>query len=98
MKILAIGKPKEALLSLPPDKRKELMEASLETNKKMRSEGKVIASYSSPTSGYVFVILNYNTAEEWMRDLMSSPILNYYEQETYPVVEFDDAMKMAGFA
>jgi hypothetical protein len=96
MKILAIGKPKESLLSLPPDKQKELMEASLETNKKMRSEGKVIANYISPTSGYAFTILNYDTAEEWMKDIMSSPILNYYDQETYPVVDFDDAMKIAG--
>jgi hypothetical protein len=96
MKILAIGKPKESLLSLPPDKQKELMEASLETNKKMRGEGKVVANYISPTSGYVFTILDYNTTEEWMKDIMSSPILNYYDQETYPVVDFDDAMKIYG--
>jgi hypothetical protein len=96
MKILSIGKPKESLLSLPPDKQKELMEATLETNKKMRGEGKVIANYISPTSGHVFTILNYDTAEEWMKDIMSSPILNYYDQETYPVVDFDDAMKIAG--
>jgi hypothetical protein len=96
MKILSIGKPKESLLSLPPDKQKELMEASLETNKKMRGEGKVVANYISPTSGYVFTILNYDTAEEWMKDIMSSPILSYYDQETHPVVDFDDAMKIAG--
>jgi hypothetical protein len=98
MKILSIGKPKESLLSLPPEKRKELTEASRKTNKKMRSEGKVIASYYAPTSGYIFVILNYDTTEEWMKDLMSSPVLNYYDQETFPVVEFDDAMKIAGFS
>ena len=96
MKILSIGKPKESLLSLPPDKQKELTEASLKTNKKMRGEGKVIANYISPTSGYVFTILDYDTTEEWMKDIMSSPILNYYDQETHPVVDFDDAMKIAG--
>ena len=96
MKILAIGKPKESLVSLPPDKRKELLEASLETNKKMKGEGKVIAGYICPTSGYVFSGFEYDTTEEWMKDIMSSPILNYYDQETYPVVDFDDAMKMAG--
>jgi len=98
MKVMAIAKPKESLLSLPPDKMKELMETTLETNKKMRGEGKVVAGYISPTSGYVFVILDYNDAEEWMKDKMSSPILNFYDQETYPVVDWDNAMKIAGFS
>jgi hypothetical protein len=96
MKVLAIGKPKEALLSLSPDKRKELTEASLEINKKMKGEGKVVANYISPTSGYVFTILDYDTTEEWLKDIMSSPILDYYDQETHPVVDFDDAVKIAG--
>ena len=96
MKILSIGKPKESLLSVPPEKRRELMEASLETNKKMRDEGNLISAYVSPGSGYIFVILNYDTAEEWMKDIAASPVLNYYDQETYPIVEFDDAMKIAG--
>jgi hypothetical protein len=96
MKILSIGKPKESRLSLTPDKVKELMEASLETMKKMRGEGKIVADYICPTSEYVFTILEYDTAEEWMKDIMSSPILNYYDQETYPVVDFEDAMKIAG--
>ena len=96
MKILAIGKPKEALLSLPPDKRKELTEATIKTNKKWKDEGKIIATYISPGAGYVFALLNYDTAEEWMKDLVSNPLLSYYEQEIYPVVDFDDAMKIAG--
>ena len=96
MKILSIGKPKESLLSLPPDKRRELLEASLETNKKMKGEGKVVANYISPTSGYVFSVFEYDTAEGWMKDIMASPILDYYDQETHPVVDFDDALKIYG--
>jgi hypothetical protein len=96
MKILAIGKQKESILSLPPDKQKELMDATIKTNKKWKDEGKVIATYVSPGSGYVFAILNYETSEEWMKDLMSNPLFNYFEQETYPVVDFDDAMKIYG--
>lgn len=96
MKILTIGKQKQSFLSLPPDKQKELMAASLETTKKIKSEGKVIATYISPGASRIFAILNYDTTEEWMKDLMASPILNYYEQETYPIVDFDDAMKITG--
>ena len=96
MKILAIGKQKESLLSLPPDKLKELMEATVKTNKKWKDEGKIVATYISPGSGHVFAILDYDTTEEWMKDLMSNPIFNYYDQETYPVVDFDDAMKIYG--
>lgn len=96
MKILAIGKPKESLLSLPSDKRKELTETTIKTNKKWKDEGKIVATYVSPGSGYVFAILDYDTTEEWMKDLMSNPLLSYYEQETYPVVDFDNAMKIAG--
>jgi muconolactone delta-isomerase len=96
MKILSIGKPKESLLSLPPDKRRELMEATLETNKRLRDEGKIVNGYVSPGSGYIFVILDYDSTEEWMKDLNASPILNYYDQETYPVVGWDDAMKISG--
>jgi muconolactone delta-isomerase len=96
MKILSIGKQKESLLSLPPDKQKELMDATIKTNKKWKDEGKIVATYISPTSGYVFAILDYDTAEEWMKDLMSNPIFNYYEQETHPIVDFDDAMKIYG--
>ena len=96
MKILAIGKPKEAMLSLPPDKLKELRGTTIKTQKKWMDEGKVGATYISPGSGYIFAILNYDSAEEWMKDMMSNPLLNFYDQETYPIVEFDDAMKIAG--
>lgn len=96
MKIMAIGKQKESALSLPPDKLKELTELTVKTNKKWKDEGKIIATYISPGSGHVFAILEYDTAEEWMKDLASNPLLNYYDQETYPIVDFDSAMKIAG--
>jgi hypothetical protein len=96
MKILSIGKPKEAILSIPPDKQKELTKLTQETSKKWRDEGKIVDAYISPTSGYIFVILDYDNAEDWMKDIMSDPILNYYDQETHPVVGWDDALKIYG--
>ena len=96
MKILAIGKRKDSLLSLPPDKQKELMEVTVKTNKKWRDEGKIIATYISPGSGKIFAILNYDTTEEWKKDIISNPALSYYDQEIYPIVEYDDAMKIYG--
>ena len=98
MKILSICKPKEALLSLPPDTQKELLTASVEVNNRLRDEGKVVDAYVSPTAQYIFVILEYDSAEEWMKDLNTMPLLNYYDQETYPVVGWDDAMKISGMA
>jgi muconolactone delta-isomerase len=96
MKILSIGKPKESLLSLPPETAKQLTKAATETSKQLIDKGKILAQYYSPTSQYIFVILDYDTAEEWMKDLMSMPILSYYDQETYPIVDFPDALKALG--
>ena len=98
MKVVAIAKPKkEMLMSLPPDKQQELIKITKEVNKKWKDEKKVIASYISPTSGYTFAILDYDSAEEWMKDLMSNPLFNYYDQEIHPVVDYDSAMKIYGF-
>jgi hypothetical protein len=96
MKILSIGKPKELLFSLPPETRKQFMEAATEQTKQLIDKGKILAQYYSPTSQYIFVILDYDNAEDWMKDLMSSPILSYYDQETYPIVDLSDALKAAG--
>ena len=96
MKILSIGKPKELLFSLPPETQKQLTEAAEESTKQLKDKGKILAQYYSPTSQYVFVILDYNDAEEWMKDLSSNPAMTYYDQDVYPIVDLLDALKAAG--
>ena len=79
MKLLSIGRPKEALLSLSPEKNQQLMKTALEQAKQLKEKGKVLAQYSSPTSGYIFTILEYNNAEEWMKDIQSIEALRYID-------------------
>lgn len=96
MKILSIGKPKELLFSLPPETQKQLTEAAEESTKQLKDKGKILAQYYSPTSQYVFVILDYDNTEDWMKDLMSNQIMTYYDQEIYPIVDLEDALKIVG--
>jgi muconolactone delta-isomerase len=95
MKILSIAKPKDLLFSLPPETRTQMVKGSIEPTKQLKDKGKVIAQYYSPTSQYVFVILDYDDAAEWMKDLTSNPVMTYYDQEIYPIVDLMDALKLA---
>ena len=93
MKMLSIGKPKEALLTLDPETSKKQTLAAKESTKELREKGKILAQYYSPTSRYVFAILDYDSAEEWMKDLTSNQVMNYYDQEVYPIVDLMEAIK-----
>jgi len=98
MKILSIGKPKDVLLSLPPETRAKMVKESMEATEKMKDKGKILAQYYSPTSQYVFVIVDYDDAGEWLKDLADLQTMNYYDQEVYPIVDLLDAIKIAGMA
>jgi hypothetical protein len=62
----------------------------------MIDKGKILAQYYSPTSQYIFVIVDYDSTEEWMKDLASNPVMTYYDQETYPIVDLFEALKISG--
>ena len=96
MKILSIGKPKDLLLTLPQETRAQLTKEAIEPTKKLKDEGKILAHYYSPTSQYVIVIVDYDSTEEWMKDLMANPVMAYYDQEVYPIVDLADAINTAG--
>lgn len=98
MKILSIGKPKDVLLSLPPETRAKMVRESMEATEKMKDKGKILDQYYSPTSQYVFVIVDYDDAGEWLKDLASLQTMNYYDQEVYPIVDLLDAIKIAQMA
>jgi muconolactone delta-isomerase len=95
MKILTIARPKDLLLSLPEETRTQMAKGSVEPTKKMKDKGKVLAHYYSPTSRYVIAIVDYDDAEEWMKDLMSNPVMAYYDQDIYPIVDLGEAVKLA---
>jgi muconolactone delta-isomerase len=96
MKILSIGKPKESLLSMPQETQVQMVKEGIESTKQLKDKGKILAQYYSPTSRYVFVVVDYDSAEEWMKDLALNPIMTYYDQEVYPIVDLFDALKVAG--
>jgi hypothetical protein len=92
MKFLSILKQKEVMLTLPPAVGKQLIKASMAGMKQLKKEGKLLESYSSP-SGLGVVILNYNSADEWIKDQNLIPLLTYYSQEIYPLADMEDTMK-----
>lgn len=94
MKILTVAKPKDPIFSLSPEQSKKMLEASIEPTKRMKEKGRVLAHYYVPTSGYVIAIVDYDDAEEWMKDLRSNPIMAYYEQEVYPIVDLEESVKL----
>jgi muconolactone delta-isomerase len=94
MKILTIAKPRESIFSLSAETSQQMLEASIEPTKKMKDKGRILAHYYSPTSGCVIAIVDYDDAEEWMKDLRSNPIMTYYDQEIYPIVDLEEALKV----
>jgi hypothetical protein len=92
MKFLAIGRPKDTLTMLPPATLKQLVEATMAANKQLKKEGKILEGYGSP-AGCIAVILEYKSAEEWVKDQRANPILNYYDQEIYPLADMDEVVK-----
>ncbi len=93
MKILAIAKPRDAALTMPPSMTRQLLEPSLAAMKKQKAQGTLLASYYSPVKSCVAVIVDYDKTEDWMKDLQAIPIMMYYDQEIYPIVDMEDAAK-----
>ena len=92
MKFLAIAKPKDSATMLPPAVTRQLLEMAMAVMGQLKKAGKLLEYYSSPV-GCLLVILNYNNAEEWVKDQISMPLLTYYDQEIYPLADGDQMMK-----
>lgn len=96
MKILCIGKPTEAVRSLSPDVTLQFLESTLQAVTKQHEEGRVLELYVSPI-GCTVVILNYDSADEWVKDQRNVPGINYYEWEAYPLADgFESLRGMIG--
>jgi len=92
MKFLGICKPKDSVSMLPPAVARQLLEMSLAGMNQLKKAGKMLEGYASP-AGCFAVILEYKSAEEWLKDQTMVPILTYYTQELYPLADMDEAMK-----
>ena len=92
MKILCIGKPTEAFRALPPNISLQLLESFMQVAIKQKEERKILEFYASPI-GYSVVILDYESADEWVRDQKDIPIINYYEFEAYPLADGFETVK-----
>ena len=86
MKFLSVGKVKDSFMMMPPAAMIQIMEVSMSAMEQQKKQGKILDYYYSP-AGYQIVILNYETAEEWSKDQISIPILNYVDNEVYPLTE-----------
>jgi hypothetical protein len=92
MKFLSISKPKDTATMLPPAVTRQLLEMSMVAIGQLKKAGKLLEYYYSPV-GCIVVILNYNNAEEWVKDQLSMPILTYYDNELYPLADGNESTK-----
>jgi hypothetical protein len=92
MKFLGLIKQKEVALTLPPAVVRQLIEVSLAGMNQLKKAGKYLEGYYSP-AGLGMVILNYNNADEWVKDQNLVPMLQYYEQELYPLADMEESFK-----
>ncbi len=91
MKLLVIGKPKDAMTTLPPGLIRQLWETSLVALGQQKGAGRFLEGYSSPT-GHAIAILDYKDADEWMKEQTSVPIVRYYDWEVYPLAHLEEGM------
>jgi hypothetical protein len=92
MKFLSISKAKDSASMLPPTVARQLLEMSAAGINQQKKLGKVLEFYYSP-AGYAIVILEYKSAEEWVKDQNMIPILSYYDSVVYPLAEGEEALK-----
>jgi hypothetical protein len=92
MKFLVISKAKDTLTMVPPAVTRQLLEASMAAINQFKKAGKILDYYYSPV-GCVVVILNYNNADEWVKDQVAMPILTYYDNEIYPLADGNESVK-----
>ena len=92
MKFLSISKAKDSASMLPPAVARQLLEMSIAGINQQKKQGKVLEFYYSP-AGYAIVILDYKSAEEWVKDQNMLPILSYYTHEIYPLADGEESMK-----
>ena len=92
MKILCIAKPTEAFRALPPDISLQHLVSFQAVATQQREERKILELYVTPIGSSV-VILDYETADEWVKDQRNIPLLNYYEFEIYPLADGFEAVK-----
>jgi len=77
---------------LPPQVLLQLSEASLAGMLQLREERKILEYYHSP-AGRSVVVLEYESADEWVKEQGIIPILNYLEAEVYPLANGFEALK-----
>jgi hypothetical protein len=92
MKFMSVTRPKDTVSMLPPAVTRQLLEASMAAINQLKKAGKILEFYYSPV-GCSVVILNYNNAEEWIKEQLMLPILTYYDQEIYPLADGNESMK-----
>jgi muconolactone delta-isomerase len=94
MKFLVIGKPREALFTLPLALGRQLTEASLTAINKQKKEGKLLEIYWIPGATTGVSLYECKTAEEMVKNLNEIPISMFYGFESYPLADFNESMKI----
>jgi muconolactone delta-isomerase len=94
MKFLTIGKPKDALYTLPPAFTRQLIEATVAATNKLKKEGKFQEIYWIPGAGTAVAIAECKTAEEMVKNLNEIPISAFYGYEMYMLADFNESTKI----
>lgn len=92
MRFLCVDKPKSSFGLLPPEVQLQLMETSFAAIQQEREERKILELYYSP-KGYSVVIVDIDSADEWVKLRGAIPVLNYMDTELYPLADGITSMK-----
>jgi hypothetical protein len=94
MKFLVIGKPREALFTLPLALLRQLVEASVTAWNKQKKEGKLLENYWIPGAATTVSLYECKTAEEMVKNFNEIPITVYYGFESYQLADINESMKI----
>ncbi|GEM_PF-1072461 len=93
MKFLVISQNKDAYYMLPPERRMEIMQASVAFIERYRKAGKCKEIYDTADLKGSVSIWEVASSEESARLMVGNPMLAFQDIDIQPLIEMDVAMK-----
>jgi len=85
---------KDTASTVPPSVMRQLMEATLNVMNQEMKAGRILEAYFMAGSSRAAVIAEAKSAEEIVQMIMALPIAGFMDFETYPLADFNEAMKI----
>ncbi len=93
MKFMLTNRFKDSFYALPPEKRKEIMDAAAQHREKLIKEGTIKESYFLGNMKGAVVIYDLNSSEDVVR-IAETPVFPFVDAEITPLVDMDVVRKV----